>query len=320
MLGPGVTVHYARALIQAAEDAGVSLPSDLVDRVSGTERIPLAWQDELWEVWCSENPDPLAALQFGMRIQVGHLDSAGMLLVTCETLGEALQELEAYAPLIGEGVSFAVRRAGARVHVDLTERFAVRAVERTESAIAALLHLTRWATAERFRPTGVWFGHAPLATVSAYEAVLGVPAYFSAARTSLGLSADQLDLPMTQANESLRDHIRELADRTLASLGEQTIAVRLQQVIRTHPAWNRERVAQHLDLSSRQLNRRLAETGLTFKTVRERTLEELAIRQLRGGATVVDVAANLGYSDETAFARAFRRWRGVTPGRFGAGP
>lgn len=320
--GPGVTVHYARALLQAAEGAGVALPPALVERVRHADRIPLAWQDELWEEWCARSGDRLAALRLGARVRVGHLDSAGMLLVTCETLGEALEELAAYAPLIGDGASFSLHRLpdrdGDRVHVRLEQRFAMRAVERTEAAMATLVHLARWATGDRLRPLEVRFAHAPLAPVDDYREVLGAPVSFSSAVTALVLPADQLALPMVQANQGLRDHLRELADRTLAGLGEQGLAVQVQQVVREHPDWHRERVAEHLALSGRHLNRRLVEEGLTFKAVRERTLEELAVRWLRSGESAARVAARLGYSDETAFARAFRRWRGTTPGRFRA--
>ena len=59
------------------------------------------------------------------------------------------------------------------------------------------------------------------------------------------------------------------------------------------------------------LDRLLAEDGLSFSAVRERTLEQLAVRALERGERVSDVALRLGYSDETAFARAAvsrRRW------------
>lgn len=314
--GPGVTVYYAQALIQWAEDNGQELPAELVDRIQGLDRVPLAWQDELWEAWCSLNPDPLAAIRLGANIHIGNLDSAGLLLVTCETLGEALQELEAYAPVISDGASFRMRRDGELVYVQLTHQMGVRAIERTEVALAALLYLARWATADKFQPAGVWFTHAPLAPVAKYEAALGTTVHFSAPYTSLGLSLDQLNLPMTQANASLHDHIREYADRVLDGLGSNNMVIRVQQVVRHNPSWGRERVAEHFQMSGRQLNRRLEEEGLSFKVVRERTLEHLAVRHLRDGVAVAEIASWLGYSGETAFTRAFRRWHGITPAQF----
>ena len=109
--GREVTAQYAHALLQAAQETGIALDEALVARLRGAERVPLAWQDELWEEYCAGADDPLAGLRLGLRMQVGHLDSAGMLLVTCATLGEALEELTAYAPVIGPG-AFALHRDG----------------------------------------------------------------------------------------------------------------------------------------------------------------------------------------------------------------
>ncbi len=316
--GRDVTAQYAHALLQAAQETGIALDEGLVARVQGAHRVPLAWQDELWEDYCVGAADPLAGLRLGLRMQVGHLDSAGMLLVTCATLGEALEELTAYAPVIGAG-SFALRRdedrTGAQVHVDFEHEFAVRPLERVEAALTTLLHLARWATGGRIRATALVFAHAAPGPDPAHAAVLGVPVHFDAPRSALVLAADQLDLPLVQANEALRDHLRELADRTLAQLGDQGLAVRVRQVVIAHPDWSRDRVADQLGHSARHLNRLLAEEGLSFSAVRERTLEQLAVRALEQGERVADVAARLGYSDETAFTRAFRRWRGRTPGQ-----
>lgn len=312
--GHGVTTHYARALLQAAEQDGVHLPGDLLTRVRGADRVPMAWQDELWEAYCAASGDPLAGLRLGRRIEVGHLDSPGLLLATCETLGEALEELAAYVPVIGEG-SFALHRDGDVVRAEYTHPRTTRHRERTEAVLATLLHLARWATGGRFRAEGLWFTHAPLGSPEDYAAELGVSVGFEAAYDALACTADQLDLGLVQANPALHDHLRELVDRTLAGLADHGPTRRVQAVLREHPDWGRDRVAAELAVSSRHLNRLLGEEGLTFKAVRERTLAELAARWLDRGDRVIDVAARLGYSDETAFTRAFRRWRGTTPGQ-----
>lgn len=84
-----VTPRYSQAIVQMAERLGIGLPAALVERLHGAQRVPIDWQDELWEAFCQASDDPLIGLKLGLAIQVGHLDSAGMLLVTCDTLGEA---------------------------------------------------------------------------------------------------------------------------------------------------------------------------------------------------------------------------------------
>ena len=214
-----VTPLYAQALLQSAQRQGITLPADLIARLQGNERIPLAVQDELWECYCELAADPLAGLRLGLDIQVGHLDSAGMLLVTCETLGEALAEQVEYAPLIGAGGEFQLLRDGDEMAIDYLPQLKVRQAERVEAVLAGQLNLTRWATGGRFAPSGIWLAHAPLAPLDDYRALINCPLHFEAGCNRITFSADQLELPQIQANSALRDHLRQLADQTLASLG-----------------------------------------------------------------------------------------------------
>jgi hypothetical protein len=50
--------------------------------------------------------DPLAALRLGTDLQAGHLDIVGMLLLSCDTLGDGLEVLTEYAPIIGDNARF----------------------------------------------------------------------------------------------------------------------------------------------------------------------------------------------------------------------
>ena len=259
-----VTPLYAQALLQSAERHGVALPAQLCQRLRSGERIPLALQDELWESYCALMADPLVGLRLGLDIQIGHLDSAGMLLVTCDTLGEALAELVEYAPVIGAGGEFQLLREADQVAIDYEPHLAVRQAERVEAALTVLLNLTRWATGGRFQPSGIWLAHAPLALATEYQALIDCPLHFSAGCNRITFSVEQLGL------------------------------------------------------SGRHLNRKLAEEGLSFKALRESVLQQMACSALQGRQSVAQIAEQLGFSDENAFVRAFRRWQGETPARYKA--
>jgi AraC-like DNA-binding protein len=309
---------FAQSVVQLAEREGLALPAPLVAAVRGAARVPLATQDALWEAYCRAGGPTLPGLRVGLALQVAHLDSAGLQLVACETLGEALDELAEVAPAIGEGGRFELERDGALAHLVYRPRMVVRAPERVEAVLASALNLARWATGGRFAAAGLWFAHAPLAPREAYAALLDAPLAFGAARASLGFDAAQLALPLVGANAELHDHLRALTVRTLASLSRSSLAAGVQRELRAHPGWGRERVAAALALSGRHLVRRLALEGLSFKALREAVLDEMACDALAGPGRVADIAAALGFADEGTFVRAFRRWRGTTPARWRA--
>lgn len=311
-----VTPLYSQAIVQAAERQGLVLPAALLAELRPGQRVPLARQDALWDAFCAASDDPLAGLRLGLEMQIGHLDSAGMLLVTSDTLGEALEELIEYAPVIGDGGEFSLRPGGEQVFIDYQPDYSVRRAERVEAVLASQLNLTRWSTGGRFRPSAIWFSHDPLGEPEDYARLIDCPVHFGAAHNSLEFAAEQLQLPLIQANSALREHLRQLADQTLAALGQHSLSAEVQRLVREHPRWGKERVAAELDLSGRHLNRRLGEEGLSFKSLRESVLQQMACRALQGEQRIVQIAEALGFSDEGAFVRAFRRWQGLTPARY----
>lgn len=312
---PSVTVHYAQGILQAAERLGLALPPGL--RELGREaRIPLARQDELWEALCASSGDALIGLRLGSALQVGHLDMLGALLMSCETLGEALEALLEYYPIIGEGSDFSLERAGQAVSLGYRPSYQRRRAERVEAVLASLVHLTAWITGGRVRPQRLLIAHAAPAEVERYTELLGVTPLFDASVNALQFAPADLDVVLIQANAPMREHLRALADAQLQRLGAQSLAARVEQLLRAYPDWGKERIAEQLQLSGRHLNRKLAEQGSSFKLLREQVLYAMAERLLRESPRLADVAERLGFCDESAFAKAFRRWSGMTPGQF----
>lgn len=307
---------YARAVIQSADRLALVLPAELRKAVENNARLPLTTLDALWEAYCSASADPLAGLRLGLELHAGHLDCAGMLLVSCDTLGEALEELGEVAPIVGEGGEFLIDNEGDMVTVRYQSHLALRQAERVEAVLAGLLQISTWATGGAFRPAGLSFTHQPLAAQADYRALLRIPVSFGQPSNVLRFSASALGLPLIQANSTLREHLRGLTDKVLAELGHASLAAEVQRMIRTHPRWGKERVAERLNVSGRHLNRRLAEEGTSFKLLRDASLHAVAVEQLRGDSPLRDVAERLGFSDESAFTKAFRRWTGQTPANF----
>ncbi|MEE4250042.1 MAG: AraC family transcriptional regulator ligand-binding domain-containing protein [Alcanivoracaceae bacterium] len=309
---PTVTLRFAQAIRQAAARLGIDLP---VAQADG-ERVPLAAQDALWEAFCSAAQEPLIGLRLGLELQAGHLDLAGLLLMTCETYGESLDALLEYYPIVGEGGDFSLQIVRDEVCLSYHAHYHVRMAERVETVIAALLNLSHWNSGGGFQASRVELCHRPLDEPSRYHQLLGCPVTFNSAVNSICFPQSMLSLPLIQANAAMRDQLLKLADSQLSQLGDNSLSRQVAALICEQPRWGKEKVADSMGMSGRHLIRLLADERMSFKQIRDRELLRLAQRALQEEIRISDVALQLGFSDESAFAKAFRRWTGMSPGQY----
>jgi AraC-like DNA-binding protein len=309
---PTVTLQFAQAIRQAAARLGISLPPS--EGADG--RVSLESQDELWDAFCAASDDALIGLRLGLELQAGHLDMTGLLLMSCDHYGESLDALLDYYPIVGEGGDFSLQQHPEEISLHYTAHYKVRAAQRIEAVMAALLNLSHWNTGGHFRALRLEFSHAPVDEPDRYQQLLGCPVRFQQPHNRICFAPDMLALPLVQANASMRNQLRRLADEQLTVLGQDSFSHQVASLVQRHPRQGKEKIAAELAMSGRHLTRRLANEGLTFKQIRDRELLKLAQTALADNARIADIALQLGFSDESAFAKAFRRWTGQSPARF----
>jgi AraC-like DNA-binding protein len=187
-----------------------------------------------------------------------------------------------------------------------------------EFALASYLVVGRRATGAPIVPRAVRFRHGRPRDVSAHERLFGVPVSFGHACSEIELDPAVLQLPLRDADPAMSKLMERYAEEWLARLGVQTSLV--DQISRHIYAElgsgvpSAEAIARRLGLSERSLSRRLRAEGLPYPEVVDSVRRELALVYLRNRSLkMAEVAFLLGFSELSAFYRAFRRWHGKTP-------
>ena len=179
------------------------------------------------------------------------------------------------------------------------------------------LKLLRLIGGKAFRPSYVNLAvDARQRDIFEIENKLGCRFPKTTADTAIAFPVTLLDQPVASSSRLLFTLLGGYLDRVKAA-SRTSIAERVQDYIRgALPSGNCsiERCAAKLGMSVRTLQANLSQSGLKFCDILERQRIELARNYLgQDQLSLDDVAANLGYSEQSSFGRAFKRWTGTTP-------
>jgi len=162
------------------------------------------------------------------------------------------------------------------------------------------------------------FQHPPPANMARYREVLRCPVRFDATETSITLRREVFDLSLRRPDPGLYEYLERHARALEARLTEaQPLASQVREaLIQLLPEGEPEHalIARRLGLGERTLQRRLRDEGTSFAALLDEARAELARSYLGDSKLAIfEVAYLLGYSEPSAFNRAFRRWTGKSP-------
>ncbi len=193
-----------------------------------------------------------------------------------------------------------------------------------DAMIAGLLMLCESAAGRRILPLKVELMIESSPHPEAYEALFEAPVEYGADEYAMVFSAADLEAPLEQAIPDIVEATDDIADRYVASLEKSSVATQVRQLLlQMLPSGSAEQesVATRLYRSSSTLQRQLSAEGTSYRDVLEGTRRSLAQRYLRGGEhSHAQIAYLLGFSYQSNFARAFRRWTGMSPRQYQKDP
>ncbi|MCZ4316195.1 AraC family transcriptional regulator ligand-binding domain-containing protein [Comamonadaceae bacterium G21597-S1] len=187
-----------------------------------------------------------------------------------------------------------------------------------EATVASIAAISGEVSGGRFKASAVYFRHAAPSSVAAHVAHFGCPVVFDA-----GMDALRVPWAVAQTPNQVGDPaIVQFFDRHLdAELAQRDDDTALARRVRTQVARSLSQgvptlsdVATQFGMSARTLQRRLSDQGHAYQAVVDAARRELAQQLLRETRyPLAEVAFLTGFSEQSAFNRAFKRWAGQTP-------
>ncbi|WP_223160970.1 AraC-like transcriptional regulator QhpR [Salinicola aestuarinus] len=261
-------------------------------------------------------------LYYGQQFTPQALGLIGYIGICSRTLGEGLANWVAYFPFHQHDTLIRIVEADDHWRLDYQVRDGAILHRRqdAELTMGMVLNLVRHAAGRRWAPRAVYFEHPRPEQWRDHERAFDAPVHFDRPYNSMLIPRRDLDLPMPSHDPLLlgvmMDAIRRLDGRH-ADVGWSN---RLRDAIRRALPQGEPRLealAEEMMLSPWMLRRRLAGEGVSFSELVDDVRQALSRHYLaQPHLSVSEMALLLGYSEVSAFSRAFRRWHGVSPRRW----
>lgn len=285
-------------------------------------RYPVAATTRLWELAVEATDDPALGLEVSRQVNPTTFHALGYALAASATLAEAFSRLVRYFRLVTDAadLSFEATPSGYRFQMDVEGVEPRPAYESMDAFITVNVRMCRRLYGDELNPTRIRLQRPAPVDPAPWHAALRAPIEFGAAVNTLEYPREPFETPLETANPEL------------ARLNEQAIAAYLARYQQAHMsnrvhaaiidllpngAPTQAQIAARLHMSTRNLQRKLAAEDTSYQALLDRTRRELARDYLRDARYSIDeVTYLLGFSEASSFARAFKRWTGVSPSEF----
>ncbi|WP_245901368.1 AraC family transcriptional regulator [Simplicispira suum] len=323
---PSVSLSWVNTVVAAAERQGVSSAELLARAGVAHERLsaprwPVDDITRLWRAAAELTGDAAFGLNTGRQVGPGSFNVVSFILLSSATLRSAIAQLQEYQRLISDGGRFQTLAGDQRswlIYHPLQGSLAF-SPHQVESVLAAAVCFSRWVTGKPVQPVRVQFSHGQIGPLPAYARALGAEVQFEQAFNGLLLENAVLDAPLPQADAELAQLHRAHAAAQLAALSAPALLrSQVEQWLSGALAGSvpgRAQAAQQFGLGERAFARRLQGEGVRYAELVDGVRHALACQAVAGGGeSFARIARRLGFSEASAFNRAFRRWTGRTPG------
>ena len=327
------SANAIRQYLRAAQDYGiqsedalnaVAMPLGIIDnsvaRVKGRAfQTLIRWLIE-------QTNDPLFGLKSARYVQPGSYSLVGYMAMNSRTAREALHLTPEYEAIVGDMGITKIEKYGPHLAMRWVCQYDDPVVRphMIDNVLGSWLLFARWlADMHDGKPEKVLFERPQpdAELLPAYEEIFDCPLEFNAERSALIFPEDVLDTPLRQPDPVLLSNLEQQASSVMSEIQERhPIVMQTRTLLRAlmdEGIPRREKVAEHLGITERTLQRRLQDAGTGYQQLLDDLRQEAATDWLTSSDIAInDIAVRLGFSEARSFHRRFKTWTGMTPGEY----
>lgn len=277
----------------------------------------------LFEEAATQTGNEKFGLLFGENFKPRHLGAIGYVAVSSPTLAAAIRNMETYFPAHQGQSSFGLIHDNDVFWLSyqiFDPRIKLRRQD-AELSMGMFLNIFREALGNNWSPLEVHFEHSQPDNAHTHERVFGAPVRFGRRTNAFAFRRSNLEARMPGHDPYLFSIIEPfLKSRREISKDPGNFTAMVRNQIKTHlgdvPPTISE-ISRIFGIPDRSMQRQLRDHGVAFQQLVSAARKELALHYINEtDMPLTEVAYCLGYSELSAFSRAFRRWTGVSPQRY----
>jgi len=260
--------------------------------------------------------------QDSRRMKSGSFAMICHAVLNCKTLRQAIDRSLRFYALILDDICGKLNLSGAEASITLHEDSTAPHRVFAHEVLLMLLHgVACWLVGRRIPIKRAQFSYEEPPHSAEYRLMYSTTISFRAPHTAIVFDAAYLALPIIQNERTVKEFLRNAPENILlkykngSSLGAR-IRRRLRQSLPGDlPEF--EALAEEMSMTPATLRRRLHEEGTFYQSIKDELRRDLAIGYLsHSKRSAMDIGLELGFSERSAFHRAFKKWTGASPGEF----
>lgn len=272
--------------------------------------------------------DPLFCFRAGQRMRPSHLGIVGHMLLCCRSIEEVAQLATRYGRLISNGADFEVQNAEGKLSLVIRVakgRNIANVRTSHDYSVSGWITMCKWLGGDKMSPRFMQFMGPEEVSYDSIREELGCDIRFDGRETVIRLDDGERAFNLHRVDPDVRSMVEATLQRRLTLLDvhrqqqDDTLS-RIADLICTElpdGAPSLESIAARMGKTPRQLRYALKTRDASFKALVESSRRSMALKHIADPSlALVDVALLLGFSDQSTFHRAFKRWFGKSPGDF----